>query len=136
MFYYFKSRQFIAFLAVGVIAVTVNFCSRIFYSHTFGFTISIVLAYFTGMVAAFILAKLFVFKKSNQTLTRSLVFFILINLFGMMQTLLISWLLAYYVLPALDVQKFSLEIAHALGLASPAFTTYLGHKFFTFREKI
>lgn len=136
MFYYFKSKQFVVFLIAGTIAFTVNFCSRILYSHSFGFSTSILLAYATGMIASFILAKLFVFKESQQTFTRSIIFFILVNLIGMLQTLLISLLLAYYVLPAMDIKLFSLEIAHLIGLASPTFTTYLGHKFWTFREKI
>ncbi|KTD72706.1 GtrA family protein [Legionella tucsonensis] len=134
MFYYFKSKQFIAFLMAGAIAVTVNFCSRIIYSYSFSYSTSIILAYITGMVVSFILAKLYVFKTSGQTFTRSIIFFILINLIGMSQTLLISLLFAYYLLPAMDIK--SLEIAHAIGLASPTFTTYLGHKFLTFREKI
>ncbi|WP_019233798.1 hypothetical protein [Legionella anisa] len=52
----------------------------------------------------------------------------------MLQTLLVSLLFAHYFLPAMGIK--SLEIAHAIGLAAPAFTTYLGHKFLTFREKI
>ncbi|HHF7364950.1 TPA: GtrA family protein [Legionella bozemanae] len=134
MFYYFKSKQFIAFLMAGVIAVIVNFCSRILYSYSFSFSTSIILAYVTGMVVSFILTKFFVFKASQQTFTRSIIFFILINLIGMSQTLLVSLLFAHYFLPAMDIK--SLEIAHAIGLASPTFTTYLGHKFLTFREKI
>lgn len=134
MFYYFKSKQFIAFLMAGAIAVTVNFCSRIIYSYSFSYSTSIILAYITGMVVSFILAKMYVFKTSRQTFARSVIFFILINLIGMSQTLLISLLFAYYLLPAMDIK--SLEIAHAIGLASPTFTTYLGHKFLTFREKI
>ncbi|MCE0723013.1 GtrA family protein [Legionella resiliens] len=134
MFYYLKSKQFIAFIIAGAIAVTVNFCSRIIYSYSFSFSTSILLAYITGMVVSFILVKFFVFKTSQQTLTRSIIYFILINLIGMSQTLLVSLLFAHYFLPAMDIK--SLEIAHAIGLASPAFTTYLGHKFLTFREKI
>ncbi|HHT0592757.1 TPA: GtrA family protein [Legionella anisa] len=134
MFYYFKSKQFVAFLIAGAIAVTVNFCSRIIYSHSFSYSTSIILAYLTGMVVSFILAKLYVFKTSQQTFTRSIIFFILINLIGMSQTLLVSLLFAHYLLPIMNIK--SLEIAHAIGLASPTLTTYLGHKFLTFRENI
>ncbi|CAM2961729.1 GtrA-like protein [Legionella steigerwaltii] len=136
MIHHFKSKQFIVFLIVGTIAFTVNFCSRIIYNYSFSFSTSILLAYITGMVVAFILVKLFVFKKSQQTVTRSIIFFILVNLIGMLQTWVISLLLAYYVLPALGIQSYTREIAHLFGLASPVFTSYLGHKFWTFRETI
>ncbi|MCW8398356.1 GtrA family protein [Legionella sp. PATHC038] len=134
MIHYFRSKQFIAFLIAGAISLAVNFFSRILYNHTFSFSTSILLASITGMVTGFTLGKFFVFKNSNQTFTRSIIFFILVNLIGMMQTLFISLLLVYYVLPDLGIQSFTREIAHLFGLAFPTFTNYLGHKFFTFRE--
>ena len=45
----------------------------------------------------------------------------------------ISMLLAYWALPALGVQAFVHEIAHAVGVMVPVFTSYLGHKHFSFR---
>jgi len=36
--------------------------------------------------------------------------------------------LAYYILPAINVTHYSLEIAHFVGIAIPVFTSYLGHK--------
>ncbi len=54
----------------------------------------------------------------------------------MLQTWFVSLFLAYHILPALGIKSFTLEIAHAIGLVFPTFTTYLGHKFFTFREHI
>lgn len=134
MIHHFRSKQFIVFLMVGLISLIINFCSRIIYNYSFSFSTSIILAYVTGMIAAFTLGKLFVFKNSKQTLTRSIIFFILVNLVGMLQTWFFSLLLAYYVLPALDVQSHTRVIAHLLGLTSPMFTSFLGHKFFTFRE--
>jgi hypothetical protein len=41
--------------------------------------------------------------------------------------------LAYYVLPALHVEQFREAIAHAVGVMIPVFTSYLGHKHFSFR---
>lgn len=52
----------------------------------------------------------------------------------MLQTWLVSLLLVFYVLPALDIHQFSREIGHVMGLIFPVFTSYLGHKFWTFRE--
>ncbi|MCW8409969.1 GtrA family protein [Legionella sp. PATHC035] len=134
MIHYFRSKQFIVFLIAGAISLAVNFLSRILYNYTFSFSTSILLAYLTGMVTGFTLGKFFVFTNSKQTFTRSILFFILVNLIGMIQTLFISLLLVDYVLPDLGIQSFTREIAHLFGLAFPTFTNYLGHKFFTFRE--
>lgn len=85
------------------------------------------------MITAFVLAKLFVFKQSQQTLRRSIIFFILVNIIAVAQTWLISIALAYYLLPKLGIIFFVREIAHAVGVIVPAFTSYIGHKKFSFK---
>jgi len=129
----FKSRQFVCFIVTGGIAAAVNFGSRIVFNWWTSFSLAIILAYITGMMAAFILARLFVFKDSRQSLPRSGMLFVLVNLVAVLQTWLISMVLAYYVLPAAGVQTFVHEIAHATGLIVPVFTSYVGHKKFSFR---
>jgi len=64
----FWSRQFLAFLLTGGIAALVNFFSRIVYSQWMGFSSAVIAAYLSGMVTAFILARLLVFQGSTQTL--------------------------------------------------------------------
>lgn len=127
------SRQFLTFLFTGGTAAAVNFLSRIVYSHWVGFSTAVILAYITGMITAFVLAKLFVFKESEQSLHRSAMFFVLVNVVAALQTWLISMGLALYVLPALGVHTFVDEIAHAVGVAFPVFTSYFGHKRWSFR---
>ena len=97
------------------------------------YSIAIVLAYLTGMGTAFILAKSFVFKESGQNILRSAWIFSLVNLFAVAQTLCISLLLAYYLLPWMGIKEFVHEIAHATGIVIPVFTSYLGHKRWSFR---
>jgi putative flippase GtrA len=111
----------------------VNFGSRIVYNHGFSFSAAVILAYITGMVTAFILAKLFVFTESRQDIRRSVFFFCLVNVVAIAQTWVISMGLAYYVLPAMGVTRFVPEIAHAVGVAVPVFTSYVGHKRLSFR---
>ena len=65
------SRQFMMFLLVGGVAALANFLSRILYSHWLDFTPAIVLAYITGMVTAFVLSRMFVFKESTRPLHHS-----------------------------------------------------------------
>ena len=94
---------------------------------------AIVLAYLTGMVTAFLLAKRFVFKQSKHSFIFSVVLFSAVNLLAVMQTWLISMGLALYVLPYIGVKAYLNEIAHAVGIAVPVFTSYFGHKYFSFR---
>jgi putative flippase GtrA len=129
----FLSRQFLIFLATGATAAAVNFGARIFYNQWLDFSSAVILAYLTGMVTAFFLAKIFVFKTSQQSIKRSAMFFILVNLVAVAQTWGISMALAYYVLPALSINLFVPEIAHAVGVAVPVFTSYIGHKRWSFK---
>jgi putative flippase GtrA len=127
------SRQFFIFLLTGGTAAAINFGSRILYSQWLGFSTAVILAYITGMITAFVLAKMLVFKDSEQSVQRSAMFFVLVNVVAAAQTWAISIGLAFYVLPAWGVQHFVDEIAHAVGVAVPVFTSYLGHKRWSFR---
>lgn len=127
------SRQFLTFLLTGGTAAAVNFGSRIVYNQWVGFSTAVILAYLTGMVTAFVLAKLLVFKGSEQSVHRSIMFFVLVNVVAVLQTWGISLVLAFHVLPALGVERFVDEIAHAVGVAVPVFSSYWGHKRWSFR---
>ena len=129
----FQSRQFLLFLLTGGFAAIVNFCSRVIYSLWLDYSSAIVLAYLSGMVTAFILARMFVFQGSRQSIHHSALFFILVNLLAVLQTWLISFGLAYYFLPWMGVESFREEIAHAVGVMAPVFTSYIGHKHLSFR---
>jgi len=129
----FLSRQFIMFLLTGGTAAAVNFGSRILYSEWLGFSSAVIFAYITGMIVAYVLAKLFVFKEGQQTASQSITFFILVNGVAILQTWAISMALAYYLLPALGITVFVREIAHAAGVIFPVFTSYIGHKRWSFR---
>ena len=129
----FMSRQFLVFLITGGFAAGVNFGSRILYSLWLDFSQAVILAYLTGMVTAFVLAKAFVFKDSQQAVHHSAMIFVLVNVVAALQTWLISLGLANYVLPTLGIKVFVLEIAHAVGVAVPVVTSYIGHKRWSFR---
>ena len=133
MMQHFFSRQFVIFLITGGTAAAVNFGSRIVFNQWFDFSYSVVFAYAMGMVTAFILAKLFVFKEGQQSLKRSMVFFVLVNVIAVLQTWLISMGMAYYLLPYFGVTRFVKEIAHAVGVIVPVFSSYIGHKKWSFR---
>jgi len=129
----FLSKEFVGFLVTGSIAAAINFLSRIFYNQYCSFSASVIFAYLTGMVTAFILAKLFVFKQSTQSVGRSAAIFALVNVVAAAQTWAISMGLNYYLLPALGITRFVPEISSAIGIAFPVFTSYLGHKHWSFK---
>ena len=129
----FLSHQFLLFLLTGGTAAAVNFGSRILYSVWLPFSYAVILAYLTGMVTAFVLAKLFVFKASQQSMQRSAVFFVLVNVVAIAQTWAISMLLLYVVFPAWGFSFYAAESAHAVGVVVPVFTSYLGHKRWSFK---
>lgn len=129
----FASRQFLVFLLTGGFAAAVNFGSRILYNRAMPFSPAVICAYITGMITAFVLAKLFVFRESRQATHRAAGWFILVNVVAVAQTWAISMLLVKWVLPALGVTAFAREIAHGVGVVVPVFTSYLGHKHFSFR---
>jgi putative flippase GtrA len=129
----FLSKEFLGFLITGGIAATVNFLSRIYLNQFYSFSASVFFAYLLGMLTAFILARVFVFNKSSQSIGRSVVIFSLVNVLGLTQTWLISMGLNYYVLPSFGVDRFVPEISSAIGIIFPVFTSYLGHKYWSFK---
>ena len=132
MIKHFISKQFIVFLLTGGLAAIVNFTSRIVINRFTDYSIAIVLAYLLGMITAFVLAKFFVFKESQKTISQSAMYFVLVNVVGIAQMWLISMWLAYYVLPYFGISLYVHEISHAIGIMVPAFTSYLGHKRLSF----
>jgi len=129
----FFTRQFVLFLITGGVAAVVNFGSRIVYNLWLDFSTSILIAYITGMITAFVLARMFVFTETSHGVRRSAMFFALINVVAVAQTWAISLALANYALPSMGVSYLGAEIAHAVGVAFPVFTSYLGHKYWSFR---
>lgn len=130
---HFVSAEFGKFLLTGGLAALVNFGSRVVLEFWLPFSIAVLVAYGIGMTTAYILAKIFVFNAGTQTLSKSVLYFVGVNLIAVAQTWLVSMALAFYLLPWLGVELFRLEIAHGVGLIVPVFSSYLGHKYWSFR---
>jgi putative flippase GtrA len=127
------TRQFARFLLAGAVAALANFLSRIAFSTVMVLEAAVVLAYCVGMAVAFALMRSQVFPPSQAPLSRQVVLFAAVNLAAVLQTLVVTLLLARWALPAMGVQQWVEEIAHAIGVAVPVVTSYLGHKHLTFR---
>lgn len=130
------TRQFMKFLIAGGIAAAANFGSRIALSHSMQYVPAIVLAFLIGIVTAFVLNRLFVFKAAGNSLRNQATWFTLINLAALVQTIAISLLLAKYLLPLIGMRTHVETIAHGIGVAVPVLTSYLGHKHLSFRAAV
>ncbi len=130
----FLSKEFLSFLFMGGIAAFANFTSRFVYSLFFSFPYAVSFAYITGMITAFFLFRAFVFIESKNTLSKSIKLFIIVNIFSFVQTWFFSIVLAFYILPSIGIQEFDKAIASAIGISIPAFSSFIGHKYFTFNE--
>lgn len=127
-----KYKQFYKFIIAGSIAALSNFCSRFFYSTFVSFGLAVIFAYITGMIVAFILFKLFVFKDSKQTMNKSILYFILVNIVALIQVYIISVGLADYFF-YIKFHFYPEAVAHAIGIFFPTLTSFIGHKNFSFR---
>jgi putative flippase GtrA len=104
------------------------------YDVALSYSAAIVLAYLTGTFVAYVLAKRYVFTHATRTTRESLPRFVAVNLLGVVQTWAVSLTLAHAVLPALGVSRFVPELAHVVGVAVPAFTSFVGHRLWSFRD--
>jgi putative flippase GtrA len=132
-------NRVVRFLLAGGLAALVNFGSRFIYSIFVDFSTAVVLAFLTGLTTAFILNKLYVFTASRNTVAQEMSWFILINLLALAQTWGLSVYLSHLLPGVIPVtgelgRQLSDAIAHGAGVLLPVFTSYLGHKYLTFRE--
>lgn len=98
------------------------------------FSQAVIVAYLTGMVVAFILFRVFVFPKGSKPIRKQVMWFILVNLAGMAQVWLMSMLLVTIVFPAIGFTWHPEGIGHGLAMATPVVTSFLGHKYLTYRR--
>lgn len=123
----------IRFLLAGGFAAASNYGSRFVFERWVPFEWAIVLAYLVGMTVAFVLMRQAVFDAKHGALSQQIPRFVLINLLAVAQTWVISVWLARSVLPALNWPLPIEASAHLVGVLVPVVTSYLGHKWLTFR---
>ena len=127
------TAQFVRFLVAGGLAAAANVLSRIGFSQWVALPVAVVLAYLVGMGVAFVLMRNYVFPPGQARLRRQLVAFALVNLAAVLQTLVVTLLLADIVLPWIGVRGHVDLIAHVVGVCVPIVTSFIGHKRWSFR---
>jgi putative flippase GtrA len=131
----YLSRQFLVFLLCGGGAALLNWLSRFAFSRYFTFGVSVTLAYVVGMVAAYALFRVFVFRDSAQSRPRQASAFILVNAVGFLQTLAVSEALGRHLFNRFAPPSIAEGAGHAVGVGSVAVTSFLLHKFITFASR-
>ncbi|MGE4062289.1 MAG: GtrA family protein [Rhodospirillaceae bacterium] len=126
------AHRFARFLVSGGIAAGVNVVSRYFFSMVMDYRWAVIAAYLCGMTAAWILTRLFVFEVSGRSRGEEYLRFGIVNLVGAAQVWLVSVGLAEYAFPAIGFGWHPEEVAHIIAVGIPVFTSYLGHKHFSF----
>jgi putative flippase GtrA len=129
-----ERKQFLYFILTGGVAAVVNFSSRIVLSHWMSYAEAIATAYAMGMLTAFVLNRLFVFREASNPLYHQAFWFTVVNLAAVLQTLLVSLGLARLLFPAIHFRWHPESVAHAFGVAFPVLTSYIGHKRLSFRN--
>ena len=129
------SSRFVRFLVAGGIAAAVNIASRFGFSTVMSFGWAIIAAYLCGMTTAWALSRLLVFERSGAHWTHEYTRFALVNVIAAAQVWLIAEGLARYAFPALNFTFHPQDIAHVIGVAVPVFTSYAGHKHFSFAAR-
>ena len=125
--------EFVRFVATGSIAAVSNLVARYLLDFFLVFEVAVVLAYLVGMVVAFILFQKVIFGDPQTPLRRRVFRFCVVNALGAFLALVVSSLMARVVLPAMSWTFHPAEVAHFVGVAVPAFTSYFLHKHYTFK---
>ena len=129
------TKEFIVFVCCNGFAAVVNVSTRMLFGLFTSYTISVVLAFLCGLVTAFVLSRIIVFKIKEGKIKNQFVKFFIVNLFGLLQTILASFLLRNVLFPAMSFTFHPDSIAHMVGVVIPVFTSFLGHKYLSFGKE-
>lgn len=127
------SSRFLKFVLTGGTSAIFNLGSRVLFSQYLSFSQAVVLSYVVGIMVAYFLARRFVFQSSSATVRRSFTGFLVVNLWGVFQTLGISLLLLNFLAMFASKNAVSEFLSHFIALSSTVITSYLGHKYISFR---
>jgi putative flippase GtrA len=129
------SNRFVRFLFAGGTAAAINIGSRVGFSQVMSFGWAILAAYLCGMTTAWALSRLLVFERSGAHWSHEYGRFALVNVAAAAQVWLIAEGLDRYAFPAMGFRFHPQDVAHVIGVIVPVFTSYAGHKHFSFAAR-
>lgn len=127
-----EQKQFLKFLITGGLAALLNVFAGWLLTKFIHYAVAVVIAYIIAMIFAYVLSKVFVFDDSGKPVSEELTKFTIVNLVALVQVWLVTMGLNYYLFPAIGWTFYPEIIAHMVGVASPVFTSYFGHKYYSF----
>jgi putative flippase GtrA len=120
---------------MGGLSVLITLMNRWILYHFLPYYLSIIIAYISGMIVAFILFKIFVFKsKASGKTSKEIFYFILVNLIAVIQTLFFSLFFANFLFPKINFTYYPYDIAHFIGTCVPIISSFILHQRFTFKK--
>jgi len=128
--------SFLKFLVTGGIAAVVNLACRHVINKFTTFETAVALAYLIGMTTAYVLSRRFVFVATGHSVATEFRRFAIVNAVGLVLVWLISVGLARSVFPAIGWTWHSNDLAHFIGVLSPAVPSYFGHRHYTFAKDV
>jgi putative flippase GtrA len=128
-----EARRFVSFAVTGGIAAVCNLAARFLMSRVMRYELAVLFAYLVGMIVAFVLARSFVFERSETEWHAQLGRFALVNVVAFAQVWLVSVGLVRLVFPRMAFHWHAEDVAHLIGVASPILVSYYAHKHFSFR---
>jgi putative flippase GtrA len=126
----------VRYLVAGGVAAAANFGSRFAFSLWWPFELAVTAAFFVGLVTGFFLMRSYAFRAQGAPIAPQAVKYLLVNAAALLQTVLISSLLARWLLPAWGWDTHAEALAHGVGVAVPVVTSYFGHRLGTFRAPL
>lgn len=133
MIRHYFTKQFLGFLAVGVLAAFLHWLSRIILSNWVSFSTAVILAYAIGMVVAFSLNSFFVFPKSKKPKRRQAIDFLIVNL-AFLPVVWSASMALEQAFRSIGMTAYTQAVAHGMAVAIPTLATFLIYKFFAFRD--
>jgi len=125
--------QFLRFLGVGAVAAIVNIAARMIFSTFMPFELAVAAAFPFGVLVAFTLSRKYVFAAGDGAMGPQLLRFVAVNLVALVLVWAVSVGLADFAFPAISFTWHAEDIAHIIGVFAPAVTSYLGHRYYSFR---
>ena len=124
--------QFARFVIAAGLSVPVNLGARVLLSHVIPYEIAIVLSHLCGMLTAYVLIRSFVFEPSGRRPSSELTRFTLVNVVSLVVTWVVAVGLLRIVFPRIGFATSPEFVAHVLGLGVATFTSFYGHRRYSF----
>lgn len=137
-----ETHRVLRFLLVGSLAAAVNWIARIVLSAAFApalsFEMAVLIAYAIGMTSGFLLYRAYVFPDAGLPMAIQVRRFIAVNLVSAAEVWLVAVLLLRVAVPTVGIgaeyAAIAEALAHGIAIAIGAATSYVGHKFLTFKS--